>query len=113
MKHVREAKKAKLFGPGPSSEKIISRFIHRLAYLFKLDQQVQDEIKSVVAKHGTARSVGGTSPSVVGAGFTYLCTRRPPFYVTQRQLCGFFGITEVALRNFLRDHGDLYTNEIR
>ncbi len=113
MKHVREAKKAKLFGPGPSSEKIISRFIRSLAYLFKLDQQVQDEIKSVVAKHGTARSVGGTSPFVVVAGFSYLCARRHLLNVTQKQLCDFFGTTEVSLRNFVRDHGDLYTNEFR
>jgi len=100
MKHVRKAKKAGLFGPGPRSNKLVKRYRRRMGTLFHLDKATLDEISALVDTEGTSRKVGGTSPFAVVAGLTYICTGTRKLYVTQKELCSFFGVSVVTIRNF-------------
>lgn len=100
MKHVRKAKVAKLFPPGPDCPKLIKTYRNRMAYKFHFEGEMLNELQELANKEGRTNKIGGTSPFTAAAGLTYVVVRRHDLLVSQKQLADFFGISDLSVRNF-------------
>jgi len=100
MKGVREAKNAKYFKKGMSAKEIINRYRNRMIYLFHFSDKFLGEIHTIVSQNGIEGVVGGTSPFAISAGIVFYHSKARGLFKTQEEICNFFGVSQVSVRNF-------------